>query len=280
MPKQKQIHQPVLLTEVIELLSPKKGESFLDLTAGYGGHASAVLEHTKNPKGAVLVDRDQNAIDYLRQKFGDAQIVQGDFLSALEQLKETNQHFDMILADLGVSSPHLENAQRGFSFKDSGPLDMRMDQNQALDAYHIVNTYSEKQLAQILASYGEEPKARQISRQIVQKRPLKNTSELAAIVARAWPGYSKVHPATRTFQALRITVNDELRQLEKSLPVMLEALKPGGRLAIVSFHSLEDRIVKDFFAENSSGYDAQLVLKTKKTIACYKNRNRFKSACP
>jgi 16S rRNA (cytosine1402-N4)-methyltransferase len=191
-----------------------------------------------------------------------------DFLSASQTLKAEGKQFDMILADLGVSSPHLNQASRGFSIKADGPLDMRMDQTQSLTAEQVVNTYKAEELEGILRRYGEEPKARQIASLIVGNRPIKTTSELATIVAKAWPGYSKVHPATRTFQALRIAVNDELELLRISLPIWMDdLLAPGGRIAVISFHSLEDRLVKQAFAEKAGDrYDAQLRLLTKKPV--------------
>lgn len=267
---QNQLHIPVLLTHVLEYLDPKAGESYLDLTGGYGGHASAVLERTHNPKDSVLVDRDQNAIAELEKRFEGQGIslLQADFYTASEKLKSEGRTFDLILADLGVSSPHLNQASRGFSLKADGPLDMRMDQTQSLTAEQVVNTYKADELTDILRRYGEEPKARQIASLIVDNRPIKTTNELATIVAKAWPGYSKVHPATRTFQALRIAVNDELELLRKSLPVWMdELLNPGGRIVIISFHSLEDRIVKQVLADKAGDrYDANLRLLTKKPV--------------
>jgi 16S rRNA (cytosine1402-N4)-methyltransferase len=265
---QNHLHIPVLLEQVLTYLDPKAGESYLDLTGGYGGHASAVLERTGKPGSATLVDRDQNAIAELEKRFAGqgVSLMRADFLSASEQLKAAGKQFDMILADLGVSSPHLNQASRGFSIKADGPLDMRMDQSQSLTAEVMVNTYKADELADILKRYGEEPKARQIATLIVGNRPLKTTSELANTVAKAWPGYSKVHPATRTFQALRIAVNDELELLRKSLPIwILDLLAPGGRIVVISFHSLEDRLVKQALAEYSGDrYDAPLRLLTKK----------------
>lgn len=267
---QNHLHQPVLLEQVLESLSPEEGNSYLDLTGGYGGHASAVLEKTKNPRRTVLVDRDPAAIEQLTKRFGDQGVglLQSDFLSASELLKSKGAKFDLILADLGVSSPHLNQATRGFSIKANGPLDMRMDTQQSLTAEVMVNTYSEKELADIIYQYGEEPKSRLIARLIVENRPIKTTHELAAVVAKAWPGRSRVHPATRTFQALRIAVNDELELLRKSLPVWLDdLLAPGGRIAIISFHSLEDRLVKQALAERSGDtYDATLQLLNKRPI--------------
>ncbi len=260
-------HEPVLLNQVVAVLEPIKGESYLDLTGGYGGHAAAILEKTGNYEHATLVDRDPNAVTSLKERFADkgADIQQTDFLSASRQLAEQGTQFDLILADLGVSSPHLNQANRGFSIQQDGPLDMRMDTSQELTAEQVVNTYSEKQLIDILKRYGEEPKARQIASLIAHNRPIKTTHELAKIVAKAWPGYSKVHPATRTFQALRIAVNDELELLRQSLPLWItKLLAPGGRIAIISFHSLEDRLVKQALGEASGDrYDAELRLLTK-----------------
>lgn len=266
---QDNLHIPVMLEEVLRYLQPAKKQSYLDMTAGYGGHVQAVLEQTQNAKAAVLVDRDEQAIRVLRSKFAEngARIIHQDFLGASKQLVQESKDFDLILADLGVSSQHLTNASRGFAFNNSGPLDMRMDVNQELTAAKIVNDYPQREIAKILAEYGEEPKSLKIARMIVNSRPIKTTDQLAHIAAQAWPSHSRVHPATRTFQALRIAVNGELEQLSKALPLWLKLLAPGGRLVVISFHSLEDRIVKQFFAENSGeAYDAQLSLLTKKPV--------------
>lgn len=263
------LHLPVLVAATLHYLDPKAGDSYLDLTAGYGGHAALILERTHNPTGAVLVDRDQRAVDVLAAKFAGegVKVRHTDFLTASRDVQREGQKFDVILADLGVSSPHLNEAGRGFAIAAEGPLDMRMDQSQRLTAGDIVNQYSEDELANILDRYGEEPKARRIAKLIIQHRPIATTTELARIAASAWPGYSRVHPATRAFQALRIAVNDELYLLEQSLPVWIELLKPGGRLAIISFHSLEDRLVKHAFGEASGErYDAPLTLLTKHPV--------------
>jgi 16S rRNA (cytosine1402-N4)-methyltransferase len=267
---QEEQHIPVLIDAVLDCLDPQAGETYLDLTAGYGGHASAILERTNTYGSSVLVDRDSNAIATLQRKFTDqpVKILQNDFLAASQQLASEGQKFDLILADLGVSSPHLNEAHRGFTLKNSGPLDMRMDQRQALTAETIVNTYSETELADILYRYGEEPKARQIARMITEARPIETTAELAEVIKKAWPGHSRTHPATRSFQAIRIAVNDELGMLQKALPIWLEQLLAGGgRIAIISFHSLEDRIVKQQLAHSAGNrYDADLRLLTKRPI--------------
>ena len=261
-------HVPVLLDEVLKYLDPKSGESYLDLTAGYGGHAAAILERTGSLTQAVLVDRDANAIEALRQEFKSAaSLRRQDFLTASRELLGEGRQFDLILADLGVSSPHLNEGTRGFAINANGPLDMRMDQSQALTAGAIVNSYSEAALADLLKRYGEEPKAKRIASLIVANRPFNGTGELAAVVAKAWRGHSRVHPATRTFQALRIAVNDELDLLEQGLPLWFQLLAPGGRLVIISFHSLEDRIVKQALQEVAGErYDAELRLLAKRPV--------------
>jgi len=277
-------HVPVLLDAVLKYLDPQPGESYLDLTAGYGGHATAVLERTLNSP-AVLVDRDNDAVKYLHQRFSNVgvDIKHQDFAAASQQLAGQGQAFDLILADLGLSSAQLAEEQRGFAFGASGPLDMRMDRRQALSAAEIVNRWPADRLEQLLTDFGQQPKARAIARRIVAARPVNTTAELAALVSqvapqrfgrggpRRWrrdrPGGSQIHPATRVFQALRIAVNDELGQLARSLPLWLRLLKPGGRLAVISFHSLEDRLVKNFLAEYSrAGYERQLRLLTKKPV--------------
>lgn len=261
------VHIPVLLDAVLTYLDPKEGETYLDLTAGYGGNAHAVLERTGSHNKATLIDRDQTAVDYLSRRFSGVNVLHQDFLSASQGLLKAGKKYDLILADLGVSSQHLDEASRGFSLKSSGPLDMRMDPRQGLTAYDIVNSYSEMKLAELLKRYGEEPKARTIARLIVARRPIKTTEELAQIVSSAWPGHSRVHPATRTFQALRLVVNNELELLQQALPIWIDLLASGGRIAIISFHSLEDRLVKQAFAEASGKrYDAILNLLTKRPV--------------
>lgn len=266
-------HIPVLANEVLQVLGPQPKQSYLDLTAGYGGHAGIIRSHT-NGWPVTLVDRDQMAISQLEQRFPDeaAEIIHGDFLSASQQLVLQGRQFDMILADLGVSSPHLNIASRGFSIQKDGPLDMRMDQTQELTADIIVNSYEREDLIRIIRDYGEEPKAVRITDAIIKARPIHSTSELAKVVATQYLGRSKTHPATKTFQGLRIAVNDELKLLKEALPLWVTMLKPGGRLAVISFHSLEDRIVKQFFADRAgSTYDAELQLLTKRPIVADKH---------
>lgn len=265
-----ELHQPVLLSEVLEVLQPKPGDGYLDLTAGYAGHASKILDVTQNYKASVLVDRDENAIRELKKKFDGEpiRIVKSDFYSAVLQEIECGNAFDMILMDFGVSSPQLDMAQRGFSFAKDGPLDMRMDQEQSLDADRIVNKWSERDLVDILEKYGEEKPgfARMIAKAIIHGRPWNSTKQLGDVLKRYGRG-GKIHPATRTFQAIRIAVNDELGEIERVLPLLPRVLKPGGRVAMITFHSLEDRLVKEYLKEVSGyGEESELTVLTKKPI--------------
>jgi 16S rRNA (cytosine1402-N4)-methyltransferase len=265
------VHIPVLLEASLDLLKPTKGENYLDLTAGYGGHAKRFLEATGNYSDSVLVDRDSNAIATLgdfEQK--GVRLLHTDFVTASKQLIEEGKQFSNIVIDLGVSSPQLDKGERGFSFTNSGPLDMRMDDRQEVSAATLVNTLKADELIRILKQYGEEPHgfAKRIAEAIVKARPLKTTEELAELVKQQHRGkWSKTHPATRTFQALRIAVNDELRQVETLLPLLPQLLKPGGRVGVISFHSLEDRLVKRYFAEQKdAGLEAELQILTKKPL--------------
>ena len=265
------LHIPVLLSEVLASLAPKSGESYLDLTAGYGGHAEKILDVTQNYKDSVLVDRDEYACEYLENKFNGRSItiINEDFYSAMLQLLESGKTFDIILADFGVSSPQLDIGKRGFSFTKEAPLDMRMDQRQKLTAGYIVNHWSERDLGDIFIKYGEIPSgsARMYARVIVHHRPIQTTVELAELIRTRIHGYSKTHPATRVFQAIRIAVNDELGLIEKSLPLLPDLLNKNGRLGFITFHSLEDRLVKDFFRnETDHGEESRLEVETKKPI--------------
>jgi len=269
-----QLHIPVLLDAVLDLLKPQEAQNYLDLTAGYGGHAQAVIARIGDANLATLVDRDEFAISQLKElEQNGACLINTDFLSAVNQLVEADKQFDMILLDLGVSSPQLDKAERGFSFMHDGVLDMRMDRSQNLTAAEIVNSYSEKELANLIQKYGEEsPKlAAKIAKGIVRSRTKKlftTTHELANLIAEISPRRSKIHPATRTFQTLRIVTNDELGQVERTLPLLPRLLKQDGRVAIISFHSLEDRLVKNFLKEqNNAGYEAELAVLTKHPIA-------------
>ena len=270
-----QLHIPVLLDSVVKLLAPKKGEKYLDLTAGYGGHAQEIISRIGDEKLATLVDRDLFAIGKLREKLPKAEIVHSDFS---EFAKKTGETYDMILLDLGVSSVQLDQGERGFSFREDAKLDMRMDREQKLTAFDVVNKYSEKNLADVFMKYGEEKQgvSRKIARELVISRkfgPTKTTSELAEKIVKITGKmdggkWHKTHPATKIFQAIRIEVNDELGQLREVLEQISRILNPGGRVAIISFHSLEDRIVKKYFRENDSekNMEKNLIILTKKPI--------------
>ena len=263
------LHNPVLLSEVLAGLQPKLGEKYLDLTAGYGGHAEKILDVTQNYKDSVLVDRDEFAVNYLNQKFKNITIMHDDFYNSVLQLLQCGKTFDIILADFGVSSPQLDMGSRGFSFKEAAPLDMRMDRRQKLTADTIVNHWSERELADIFAKYGEEKpgRAKMLAREIVHHRPIKDTKELADLIKSNTHGFSKTHPATRIFQAIRIAVNDELGEIEKTLPLLPKLLNQNGRLAFITFHSLEDRLVKDFLkSETDFGEESRLKVENKKPI--------------
>lgn len=266
------VHIPVLLDATLTQLHPIQGENYLDLTAGYGGHARRILEKTENYADSVLVDRDDFAIQNLHEfQQKGVRLLHTDFASATRQLTEEGKQFNIVLVDLGVSSPQLDMNERGFSFTKSGPLDMRMDIRQEISAETLVNTASKDELTRIIMRYGEEPLgfARRIADAIAKNRPLRTTEELASLVKEQYRGkWKKVHPATRTFQALRIAVNDELGQVETMLPLLPRLLKPGGRVGIISFHSLEDRLVKRYFSEQkNAGYEAELEILTKKPLA-------------
>lgn len=275
----KQKHVPVLAREVLELLKPKPGESYLDLTAGYGGHASLVLEHLGAKGSASLIDRDSEAIDHLKHLFGSdkrVEIIHNDFLSASQELLSEGRQYGMILADLGVSSPHLDNSDRGFSFSKEGPLDMRMDRTQPLTAAEVVNTYEEEKLARVLRDYGEVRNSRKLARKIIENRPYHTTLELAKKIVQFSSGRRKIHPATEVFQAIRIEVNQELELLEKSLKIWVDLLKPKGRIGVISFHSLEDRLVKQVFRDyGGNGYDARLHIATKKVVVAAEDETVF-----
>lgn len=267
-----QLHVPVLLEATLDQLHPIQGENYLDLTAGYGGHARRFLAKTENYTESVLVDRDDNAIAELGEfKQKGVRLLHTDFVAAARQLIEEGKQFSIILVDLGVSSPQLDKSERGFSFTHSGPLDMRMDNRQETSASTLVNTLPKDELVRIIMQYGEEPLgfARRVAQAIIENRPLATTSELAELVKLAHVGkWKKIHPATRTFQALRIAVNQELRQVEELLPLLPNLLKKGGRVGIISFHSLEDRLVKQYFNEQkNAGYEAELQTLTKKPLS-------------
>ncbi len=250
-------HRSVLYHEIILALQPRSPGRYIDATVGAGGHAWGIL-NAASPEGRLLgLDVDPQALSLASQRlaeFGDrAILVQASYTTLLEQIHHLDWNtVEGIVIDLGVSSMQLDTAERGFSFQSQGPLDMRFDPTQPLQAEDLVNQWSERDLADILWRYGEEQQSRRIARAIVQARPLHTTRELAELIAQSIGGRrGHIHPATRTFQALRIAVNQELQALETFLPKAVEALAPGGRLAVISFHSLEDRIVKQYFRRES-----------------------------
>ena len=265
------VHVPVLLESVIDMLQPQPGDQYLDLTAGYGGHARAILAKTTNYSESVLVDRDAFALSHLQDlERQGTRTMEADFVSAARQLIDEGKTFDKILADLGVSSPQLDRQERGFSFRLDGPLDMRMDRREERTAADIVNSYTEQELVRVITTYGEEPRGRaiKIAKAIVVNRPFTTTAELAETVKQAVGRTgSKHHPATRTFQSLRIELNRELDLVANILPLLPKLLNKGGRVAVISFHSLEDRLVKRFFKDQlDAGYEAELEMITKKPI--------------
>ena len=247
-------HIPVLSEELIQGLSISPQGYYLDATVGGGGHSASILTTFPSVR-MVAIDRDEWAIAAARERlreYGEERVEfwQGNF-AEYPGLKEK---FDGIIADLGVSSPQLDQAERGFSFRQDAPLDMRMDRSQDLTAADIINYWDEAELAKIFFEYGEERLSRRIARQIVQQRPFQSTLELANAIARCVSGkyrYGRIHAATRSFQGLRIAVNDELGSLEKFIDQAPHWLKPDGKIGIISFHSLEDRIVKHRFRESA-----------------------------
>ncbi|SRR6266540_219578 len=246
-------HAPVLLAETLAWMSPRAGGRYCDATVGLGGHAAAVLEGSTPDGKLVGLDRDPDAIAAARARlepFGDrVTLVHARFSQAREVLERLGMvPVDGFLVDLGVSSPQLDRAERGFSFRNDGPLDMRMDPTSGETAAQFLRRVDESELARIIRDFGEERHAGRVARAIVEARTrsaLDTTGELAALVARALPRREwHKNPATRTFQALRIAVNDELGELDRFLDVAAGCLRPGGRLCVIAFHSLEDRIVK------------------------------------
>lgn len=249
-------HTPVLYQEVIRLLAPKDAGRYVDGTLGAGGHAYGILE-ASSPRGQLIgFDRDPQALELAAvslSPFGDrVRLVHASFASLLEVLrKEGWEQVNGILLDLGVSSMQLDTPQRGFSFQHDAPLDMRFDPAAPVMAAELVNTLSEDELTDLFYRYGEEPAARRIARAIIQSRPIHTTGELARLIEKVKPRRGPIHPATQVFQALRIAVNRELEALEQVLPQAVQALASGGRLVVIAFHSLEDRIVKEFFRRES-----------------------------
>jgi 16S rRNA (cytosine1402-N4)-methyltransferase len=253
------VHIPVLASEVVTALDAAPGKRYIDCTLGGGGHSAAILSKCL-PGGEVLgIDADPEAVNLAQHNLYDyfeSSVIINDNFYNLENICAGTgfHHVDGILFDLGLSSLQLSSAERGFSFQLNGPLDMRFNPDESLTAADIVNRMPENKLAQLILIYGEEPQANRIAGSIVANRPVMDTADLASIIANTvGENYGKIHPATRTFQALRIAVNRELDHLTSALEQSLKCLAEGGRLAVISYHSLEDRIVKNFMLHESRG---------------------------
>ena len=251
-------HAPAMIREVLAALNVRVGGRYVDGTVGGGGHARAIMEAAAPGGSLVGIDRDTQALARARVELDrfetDVRLIDGDYAEMDQICRELSfAPVHGIVLDLGLSSLQLDEAKRGFSFQREGPLDMRFDQRQELTAEEIVNAYAEVELAELLSRYGEEPRARRIANRIVERRPLRTTIELARVVEEAVGKRSRrqTHPATRTFQALRIAVNQELLSLETALPQAYGLLGDLGRLAVISYHSLEDRLVKNFIRQES-----------------------------
>ena len=259
------VHTPVLAGELIDLTAPAAGDTAVDCTFGAGGHARLVAERIGSAGTLICIDRDPAAEDRYEELAADVpcqtRFLRADYADALALLAAEETKADVIFLDLGISSMQVDARERGFSYSYDAPLDMRMDPDQELDARAVVNGWDERQLAQVFRRLGEEPNARRIAREIVrrrQKTPFATTGDLVAAIEAALPAavrrkFGGGHPAKRVFQAVRIAVNGELDSLDRALPLAWELLNPGGRLAAISFHSLEDRRVKRFLAERARG---------------------------
>jgi 16S rRNA (cytosine1402-N4)-methyltransferase len=255
-----QEHVPVLASELIELLDPHPGETAIDCTFGGGGHARLVAERLGAGGTLIAIDRDPAA----EERFGELasqldcrmRFMRMDFADALETLAGEGVRADVVYMDLGISSLQLDAWERGFSYSYDAPLDMRMDPERPLSAAEVVNEWPEERLAAVIHEFGEERNARSIAREILRRRPLETTAQLVETIRAAVPPayrFGRGHPAKRTFQAIRIAVNDELDSLDRALPAAWELLRERGRIAAVSFHSLEDRRVKRFLADRARG---------------------------
>jgi 16S rRNA (cytosine1402-N4)-methyltransferase len=256
-------HVPVLAEEVRELLAVKPGETVVDATFGAGGHSALLAEDLRGRGRLIAIDRDPSVRPYFeqfRRRFGvQSRFLRGEAADVLDRLAENGVQADALLLDLGVSSMQLDRPERGFSYAVDAPLDMRMDPTAEVSAADLVNESPERELVTIFRRYGEERYAKQIARAITRRRkqqPIERTGELVELIRSAIPAPARFgdgHPAKRVFQALRIAVNDELGELEEALPAALEMLRPGGRIAVIAFHSLEDRIVKRYFQRLERG---------------------------
>jgi 16S rRNA (cytosine1402-N4)-methyltransferase len=284
-------HVPVLYDEVLEYLNVRRGGVIADATLGFGGHSAAIARKLGAEGRLICFDRDEAAMELARARLEavaaeigpempEVRYVARAFSTAAEEIAAGS--LDGLLADFGVSSMQLDQSQRGFSFRADGPLDMRMDPRSELTAERVVNEFDEEDLANLIYEFGEERRSRRIARAIVRARPLTTTAELARVVAAVAPpikterghgaGGQKIHPATRTFQALRIRVNDELGEIRSLLESAGSLLKPGGRVVLISFHSLEDRLVKDAFREGAGAGVWEIL--TKKPVTATEDEER------
>ena len=256
-------HVPVMVTEVAELLELRPGDTVIDCTFGAGGHAAALEPRLRGRGSYIAIDRDPDVDPYFERfaagAAADARLIHGDFSLVLRNMAATGQRANAILMDLGVSSMQIDRAERGFSYANDAPLDMRMDPHADVTAADILNGWPERELARIFRELGEERFARQIARAVVRRRAVREfdrSGDLVEVIKSAIPTPSRFgqgHPAKRVFQALRIATNDELESLREGLDAALEVLEPGGRIAVISFHSLEDRIVKRFMRDAARG---------------------------
>lgn len=281
------MHQPVLLREVIDFLNIKDS-IYIDCTLGLGGHSIEILKALNNKGMLIGIERDEDSLKIAKERlkqFSNCYLFHANFLELKDILKSLNINkiTGGVLLDLGINSMHLDNSLRGFSFKNDAHLDMRMDKNQTLTAYTVVNNYKEERLAEIIFRYGEERYARKIARLIVQNRsksnPIRTTTELARLVLFCYPKAKrfKIHPATRTFQAIRIEVNKELENLEQFIGFIPELLAPNSRLTLITFHSLEDRIIKHFL-KNKKIFNTLTKKPITPSISEIKNNPRARSA--
>jgi 16S rRNA (cytosine1402-N4)-methyltransferase len=260
-------HLPVLRAKVLEMLNIRQNGIYVDATTGLGGHAEAILREIGSDGRLIGIDRDDEALLSAKKKLSDLRVtlMQGNFSDMATMICANGiTAVDGILFDLGLSSMQLKSPGRGFSFASDAPLDMRMDRSQKISARDIVNRYPENQLERIFREFGEERFARKIAKAIIQwreKKPIETCAELSKIVEKIYGMRGKIHPATKTFQALRIAVNQELDQLTKGLHASLQLLKQGGRLCVISYHSLEDRIVKHFIADNAKKGLLRIIVK-------------------
>ncbi len=265
-------HVPVLLKASLEYLNVRPGGVVVDATLGLGGHSVEIARRLGAQGRLVAFDRDEQAMALAKERFAALAAELGSGMPAVEFVPRRFSEIaevcgpgtlDGVLADFGVSSLQLDEAERGFSFRADGPLDMRMDPRSELTAQQVVNQADEEDLANLLYTYGEERRSRRIARALVRARPMTTTAELARVVSAVAPAMKgdKIHPATRTFQALRIKVNDELGEIESLLKSVGRLLRPGGRVVLISFHSLEDRLVKDSFREAARGGELEVLTK-------------------